>query len=90
MFFSELYVHGKNITHRDIKSENILFKKENTLEVKLIDFGMSYKNEGNEKKLSEILGTPFYMAPEIFNGKYDNKVDLWACGVLLYELLSGG
>jgi calcium-dependent protein kinase len=51
---------------------------------------MSYKNEANEKKLSEILGTPFYMAPEIFNGKYDNKVDLWACGILLYELLSGG
>ena len=56
--------------------------------LKLIDFGLSKRQKKNEK-LHNVAGTPYYMAPEVLEGNYDNKCDTWALGVLLYVLMSG-
>ncbi|WUR02191.1 serine/threonine-protein kinase [Vairimorpha necatrix] len=85
------YLHSKNIIHRDIKPSNILinsieFNKDEILEFKICDFSLSYQME-DEFVESSIVGTPFYMAPEIINkNKYNTSVDIWGLGVTLYEL----
>jgi len=87
------YLHSRNIVHRDIKPENILCVDKNfPLTVKLTDFGFSnIMTPGDEEqKLSTLVGTPFYTAPEIlFNKGHGPPVDLYACGVVCYALLSG-
>ena len=56
--------------------------------IKILDFGLSTNARGVND--SQIVGTPYYMAPEMINGKvYNEKVDIWSCGVLLYSLVSG-
>lgn len=60
-----------------------------TGEIKLIDFGLSKKQKDGKKMLKTVLGTPYYMAPEVLDGKYDSKCDIWALGVLLYVFMSG-
>jgi calcium-dependent protein kinase len=73
--------------HRDIKPENILFSTAgdyNTL--KLIDFGLSTQNLAKEKKS---VGSPYYMAPEIIDGSFSFKTDIWSVGVILYVLMTG-
>ena len=60
-----------------------------TNEVKIIDFGLSKRTKHDTEKLKTIAGTPYYMAPEIFQGVYDSKVDIWALGVMLYVFMSG-
>lgn len=84
-----LYCHINGIVHRDIKSDNILFLH-NRIDspVKLIDFGISVKFE-KETKLREKTGTVLYIAPEVIKGSYDEKCDIWSCGVLMYMMLSG-
>ena len=86
------FVHEHGIIHRDLKPENILIdssKKGNGLLcIKVIDFGTSaYKN--NDEMLKHRYGTPYYIAPEVLTGDYDEKCDVWSCGVILYILLSG-
>ncbi len=84
-----LYCHSNGIVHRDIKSDNILFLHNNiNSSVKLIDFGISVRFEKNTK-LKEKTGTVLYIAPEVINGSYDEKCDIWSCGVLMYMILSG-
>ena len=82
-------MHQRNVTHRDIKLENILLDETRT-RVKLIDFGFSTCIP-HEKKVKIFCGTPSYMAPELVRkSEYDGRqVDMWALGVLLYALLSG-
>lgn len=80
------HMHAQGIVHRDIKPENIMISA--TGELKLIDFGLSKRQEG-QKKLKTIAGTPYYMAPEVLDGVYDQKVDTWSLGVLLYVFMSG-
>ena len=82
------YSHSKNITHRDIKLENILLDEQNN--VKIIDFGFA-TCFSHEKKVKLFCGTPSYMAPEIVNRiEYSGPpADVWALGVLLYVLLCG-
>lgn len=83
------YLHSNNIAHRDIKPENfLLFKDNNPDNVKLIDFGLSKKLSENEI-MSNPNGTAYYIAPEVLNGEYDNKCDIWSMGVVLYILLCG-
>ena len=75
------------IIHRDIKPENILLDQQG--KAKLTDFGWSNYLEENTKKTA-ICGTPVYLAPEIINNSgYDEKVDIWCLGVLLFELIVG-
>ena len=83
-----VYCHNKNISHRDIKMENILITKEGY--VKIIDFGFSLCIT-NDEKLKSFCGTPSYMAPEIVAKKdYSGKqADVWAMGILLYIMLTG-
>ena len=84
------HIHKLNIMHRDLKPENILVtkKEENGLfRVKICDFGTSHLfNEGDKEK--ELIGTSYYIAPEVLNKKYDFKCDLWSCGVIMYVLLT--
>lgn len=83
------YCHSKGITHRDLKPENILFLTNDVeSEIKIIDFGLSRKYDSNEK-MSTILGTPYYIAPEVLKGNYDNKCDIWSIGAMTYIMLSG-
>ena len=88
------YMHEQNIAHRDIKPENILLAPEETsvpgkLNLKLTDFGFAcfYRPE---RGLSQVLGSPLYMAPEIVREeRYDKSVDIWSVGVIAHILLSG-
>lgn len=83
------YLHLNNIVHRDIKPENLLLTSTSpNSSLKLIDFGTSLICDPL-KKLSQVAGTPYYIAPEILKGTYDEKCDIWSCGVILYMMLSG-
>lgn len=87
------YCHSKNIVHRDIKLENILISNVDPLTVKLADFGLSYIKRTEIIKLRIKAGTTYYIPPEMFIGnglyKYNEKIDIWSLGVVLYMLLSG-
>ena len=82
------YIHGKNVTHRDIKLENLLLTPQRI--VKLIDFGFS-ACVPPEKRLKIFCGTPSYMAPEIVQKKeyLGAPADIWACVILLFAMLCG-
>lgn len=81
------YMHAQDISHRDIKLENILIEAR-TGKVKVIDFGFSCQCKD---RLRVFCGTPSYMSPEIVSKKeyYGGPADIWACGVLLYTLICG-
>lgn len=90
------HLHDRNICHRDLKPENILFEsKSKDAQVKLIDFGLSkyfnnYASRGRELNMMQTkIGTPYYMAPEVIKGSYDQTCDMWSLGVITYCLLSG-
>ena len=94
------YCHSVGICHRDLKPENILFLNKNPdSPVKIIDFGLSkifgelkpiMKGNKIEKNIMSLrVGTAYYMSPEVLQGNYDNKCDIWACGVILYIMLCG-
>jgi len=58
--------------------------------IKLIDFGGSkFLKRGRNQALKTLVGTPLYIAPEVLNSQYNNKCDIWSCGVIMYMLLSG-
>ncbi|AEA38832.1 BR-serine/threonine kinase-like protein (nucleomorph) [Cryptomonas paramecium] len=82
------YCHRYRICHRDLKLENILLDKIQT--IKIADFGMASLNVSNEL-LKTFCGSPHYASPEVFsNEPYDGmKADIWSCGVILYALLTG-
>ena len=84
------HLHKMNIMHRDLKPENILVTKkeeDGLYRVKLCDFGTSNLfKEGKKEKT--VMGSAYYIAPEVFNKKYDFKCDLWSCGVIMYVLLT--
>ncbi|XP_058120248.1 serine/threonine-protein kinase Nek5-like [Anopheles ziemanni] len=79
-----IYLHCRNVIHRDLKPANVLICVDNRL--KLADFGMS-KIMHDDDLNRTIVGTPLYMAPEVARGKdYDYKSDVWALGIIFYEL----
>ena len=84
------HLHDKNIAHRDLKPENVIFaNKDQDINIKLIDFGLSKSLRLDGKRMMTKLGTPYYVSPEVLEGIYDKRCDLWAIGVMAYMLLSG-
>lgn len=83
------HCHAHGICHRDLKPENIMIGKGGQL--KIIDFGLSQVQvKGEESEIKTKVGSPFYVAPEILQGKpYSPQVDIWAVGVILYTMLTG-
>lgn len=84
------YLHENGIIHRDIKPENILLEdRHDLLNLKLIDFGTAVFQE-RDGRVKGAIGTAYYIAPEVLSGQaYDEKCDLWSCGVIMYVLLTG-
>ena len=85
------YIHRNGVVHRDLKPENIMLNAED--HIKLIDFGIAGKAGARRltfAKLSQVMGSPDYIAPEQVKGKRgDGRCDLYALGVILYEMLTG-
>ncbi|CAD8093338.1 unnamed protein product [Paramecium sonneborni] len=80
------YMHQQNMIHRDLKCENILIDTNNN-ELKIGDLGLSIQMQSNNT--SSVLGTPEFMAPEIYQGNYDTKVDIYAFGMCVLEIVTG-
>jgi len=92
IFAAVQYIHDTGIVHRDLKPENLLFRTQaEDSDIMLADFGLSRVMDTDKlNKLTEICGTPGYMAPEIFKKTGHGKpVDVWAMGVITYFLLAG-
>lgn len=88
------YLHKNGIAHRDIKPQNIMFLNKKMDQLKIIDFGVSKyffdsKNPKGEITLRTMTGSLFYLPPEIMEGAYDCRCDIWSAGVLLYMMIAG-
>ena len=84
-----VYLHDRKIAHRDLKPENLLMNHQDAdASIKVIDFGSSHKYVDNEI-MTERVGTPYYIAPEILRHEYTEKCDVWSAGVIMYVLLCG-
>jgi len=86
------YIHDSGIVHRDLKPENLLFRsRAEDADIMIADFGLSRIMDSDQlTQLTEVCGTPGYMAPEIFRKLGHSKpVDIWAMGVITYFLLGG-
>lgn len=84
--------HAAGIVHRDLKPENIFLREEgDSLIPMVLDFGIAKVLDDRMTPNAEVMGTPQYMAPESFRGvgEVDQRADVWAIGVILYEVLSG-
>ncbi|MEL7045777.1 MAG: serine/threonine-protein kinase, partial [Pseudomonadota bacterium] len=86
------YAHGQNVVHRDMKPDNIIFNQADR-RVKIADFGIARLSEqdiSDSTQAGMMLGTPRYMSPEQATGdKVDGRSDLFAVGVLMYEMITG-
>uniref|UniRef100_A0A2P2MYD2 Protein kinase domain-containing protein n=1 Tax=Rhizophora mucronata TaxID=61149 RepID=A0A2P2MYD2_RHIMU len=82
------HCHQHGVVHRDVKADNILFDGRNS--VKLADFGSAAAVAVEGETMSSVVGTPYYVAPEVLAGmEYGEKVDVWSAGVVLYIMLAG-
>jgi Tfp pilus assembly protein PilF len=82
------HAHRRGIVHRDIKPENLMFDEEGA--IKIMDFGLASAAQASQLTVTgSTMGTPSYMAPEALKGKVDARADVFALGVVLYEMLAG-
>ena len=96
VFSGLYYLHENKIIHRDLKPENILISKkevdllseEEYFWIQIIDFGTAKIFEPYKRQKS-IIGSPYYIAPEVLNKDYNEKCDTWSVGVILYMFLTG-
>ena len=83
------YSHQNGIVHRDLKPENILLdSNSDDLSIKIVDWGCA-KRIKKDERLHQVDGSSYYIAPEVLQGDYNEKCDIWSCGVILYILLCG-
>ncbi|CAK58560.1 unnamed protein product (macronuclear) [Paramecium tetraurelia] len=83
------YCHAQNIIHRDMKPSNIMLASPDPKSpIKVIDFGTAKKQLSGESQ-TQVIGTPLYIAPEVIDKNYTEKCDIWSCGVILYQILTG-
>ena len=93
IFSAIAFCHSQGVIHRDLKPENILIERQSEkhleyFHIKIIDFG-TCEILKNNKMLKEQIGTSFYIAPDVLKNEYNEKCDLWSCGVIMYILLCG-
>jgi hypothetical protein len=82
------FAHKRGVFHRDVKPANVRVLRDGS--VKIVDFGIARLEESTMTQTGLVLGTPSYMAPEVLRGgRVDHRADMWAAGVVLYEMLSG-
>jgi len=85
------YLHINKVCHRDLKPENCMFaSKSADSDLKIIDFGLAtrFQHRYSSDELQSLVGTPSYQAPEVLQGKYGPKCDMWSAGVIMLSLLS--